>query len=463
MELTIDKRTALLDLLLSEYTIPEEMVDCVAKAIDKYSTQDYSDEAINNMVNNPQSLSRGLSLLRERNGKTDLSLFRGIMMEWLVCAEYNALKNKGAVVMTIINPDPTSKADLLHIINTGDGYLAVSGPDVKSGGSTYVLNQWEKIVRKRPEIPMVDVDGVLTSDEGLKQLTSNQMAKFKQLCEDYPNKKPLPTEWNKEDISRVLADYLKYAEFAVQPNTDTELSIADINVRNVKEKLYNNEITSQQTHDWSVFSSETRNIFRDEVESDVDIIDKVIVEEDVDVTNQVQNEKTDSEAVKQSGIKEILSETLDMTKSGVQKVTAGLKNVVKNVALGGLNWAKENPVPATIIGLAAAGVGGALVHEATKGTSDASSNSHPHVEEGMGTNLNMESEDVNDDENVDDENETSISPASGVEEDDVKPHHAKKHLRKLPEGQKASLEKIATAKENGFDDLEDGFTWVDEC
>ncbi len=452
MELTIEKRTALLDLLLSEYTIPEEMVDCVAKAIDKYSTQNYSDEAINNMVNNPQSLSRGLSLLRERNGKTDLSLFRGIMLEWLVCAEYNALKNKGAVVMTIINPDPTSKADLLHIINTGDGYLAVPGPDVKSGGSTYVLNQWEKIVRKRYEIPMVDVDGVLTSDEGLKQLTSNQKARFEELCKKYPNKKPLATEWNKEDISRVLADYLKYVEFAVQPNTDTELSIADINVRNVKEKLYNNEITSQQTYEWSVFSKETRNIFREEVESDADIIDKVIVEEDVDVTNQVQNEKTDSEAVKQSGIKEVLSETLDMTKSGVQKVTAGLKNVV----LGGLNWASENPGKAIIIGLAATGVG-ALVHEGTKGASDASNNTQPHVEEGMGTNLNMEFEDV------DDENESSISPASEVEEDNIIPHHAKKHLRKLPEGHKASPEKIATAKENGFDDLEEGFTWVDEC
>lgn len=448
MELTIEKRTALLDLLLSEYTIPEEMVDCVAKAIDKYSTHDYSDEAINNMVNNPQSLSRGLSLLRERNGKTDLSLFRGIMLEWLVCAEYNALKNKGAVVMTIINPDPTSKADLLHIINTGDGYLAVPGPDVKSGGSTYVLNQWEKIVRKRYEIPMVDVDGVLTSDEGLKQLTSNQKARFEELCKKYPNKKPLATEWNKEDISRVLADYLKYVEFAVQPNTDTELSIADINVRNVKEKLYNNEITSQQTYEWSVFSKETRNIFREEVESDADIIDKVIVEENVDVTNQIQNEKTDSEAVKQSGIKEVLSETLDMTKSGVQKVTAGLKNVV----LGGLNWASENPGKAIIIGLAATGVG-ALVHEGTKGAN----NTQPHVEEGMGTNLNMEFEDV------DDENESSISPASEVEEDNIIPHHAKKHLRKLPEGHKASPEKIATAKENGFDDLEEGFTWVDEC
>ena len=61
MELTIDKRTALLDLLLSEYTIPEEMLDCVAKAIKQDATQNYSDEAINKMVNTPQSLSRGLS------------------------------------------------------------------------------------------------------------------------------------------------------------------------------------------------------------------------------------------------------------------------------------------------------------------------------------------------------------------------------------------------------------------
>lgn len=458
MELTIDKRTALLDLLLSEFTIPEEMVGCVAEAIKLYKTQDYSDEAINNIVNNPQSLSRGLSLLRERNGKTDLSLFRGIMLEWLVCAEYNALKNKGAVVMTIINPDPTSKADLLHIINTGDGYLAVPGPDVKSGGSTYVLNQWEKIVRKRYEIPMVDVDGVLTSDEGLKQLTSNQKARFEELCKEYPNKKPLATEWNKEDISRVLADYLKYVEFAVQPNTDTELSIADINVRNVKEKLYNNEITNQQTYDWTVFSRETRNIFKGEVESGVDIIDKVIVEEDVDATSQVQYEKTDSEVAKESGIQVVQSETLDMTKSGVQKVTTGLKNVF----LAGLNWARENPGKAIILGsIATAGVG-ALIHEGTKGTSDASSNSHPHVEEGMGTNLNMESEDVNDDENVDDENESSISPASGIEEDNVIPHHASKHIRNLPKGQKASPEKIATAKENGFDDLKENQTWVEE-
>ena len=39
--------------------------------------------------------------------------------------------------------------------------------------------------------------------------------------------------------------------------------------------------------------------------------------------------------------------------------------------------------------------------------------------------------------------------------------HANKHKRKLPDGWKASPEKIATAKENGFD-LQPGETWVDD-
>ena len=69
------------------------------------------------IVRTPQSLSKALALLRERNGNIEFSLFRGILTEWLVCAEYNALKNKGSVVMTIVNPAPSSKADLLHILD----------------------------------------------------------------------------------------------------------------------------------------------------------------------------------------------------------------------------------------------------------------------------------------------------------------------------------------------------------
>ncbi|WP_227986053.1 hypothetical protein [Streptococcus ruminantium] len=136
MDLTIEKRERIINLLASEYIVPDEYIDCVKEAVKQYATKNYSEEAIDKMVRPPQSLSRGLALLRERNGKNDLSLFRGIISEWLVCAEYNALKNKGSVILTITNPDPSSKADLLHIIDTGNGYKAIPGPDVKSGGST---------------------------------------------------------------------------------------------------------------------------------------------------------------------------------------------------------------------------------------------------------------------------------------------------------------------------------------
>lgn len=164
MTLTVEKRNQLLNLLNAEYSIPEEYTECVSAAVKQYATKNYSDDVIDKMVRTPQSLSRSLALLRERSGKTDLSLFRGIISEWLVCAEYNATKNKGAVVMTITNPDASSKADLLHIANTGHGFKAVAGPDVKSGGSTYVFNQWKKIVHHRFEIPMVDIDGILTTE-----------------------------------------------------------------------------------------------------------------------------------------------------------------------------------------------------------------------------------------------------------------------------------------------------------
>ena len=120
MELSIEKREQIVDLLNAEYVISEEMIECVKDAVKKYSTKNYTDEVIDKIVRTPQSLSKGLALLRERNGRNDLSLFRGILTEWLVCAEYNALKNKGSVVMTITNPDPSSKADLLHIIKIGN-------------------------------------------------------------------------------------------------------------------------------------------------------------------------------------------------------------------------------------------------------------------------------------------------------------------------------------------------------
>lgn len=207
LNINIGQREYLLEILNYEYVIPDEFHTCVKDAIKKYATNSrYSEATIDSMLKKPQSMATSIGAIRDKNS----SLFRGKFAEWLACIEYNALKNKGIVLMTIINPDSTSKADLLHIIKKGDKYAAIPGPDIKCGGSTYVLEQWNKIVNSRYDIPMVDMDGILTTEEGLKTLTDKQREKFEQLKQVHPRKKPIKSEWNKQDINRLMMDYLKY-------------------------------------------------------------------------------------------------------------------------------------------------------------------------------------------------------------------------------------------------------------
>ncbi|WP_010281084.1 hypothetical protein [Bacillus timonensis] len=58
---------------------------------------------------------------------------------------------------------------------------------------------------------MVDMDGILTTEEGLKMLTDKQREKFEQLKQLPPKKRLLKSEWNKQDNNRLMMDYLKYA------------------------------------------------------------------------------------------------------------------------------------------------------------------------------------------------------------------------------------------------------------
>lgn len=362
MDLTVDKRERLVELLASEYTVPEEYIDCVIAAVKQYATKNYSDEVIEKMVRTPQSLSKGLALLRERNGKNDLSLFRGIISEWLVCAEYNALKNKGAVIMTITNPDPSSKADLLHIINTGEGFIAVPGPDVKSGGSTYVFNQWKKIVNERYEIPMVDIDGILTTEEGLKQLTKKQRAEFDELCNQFPNKRPLDTSFDKSDINRVMADYLKFVEFDLLPSAESVLSIKDINTTRIKEKLYSGTISNGKTNDWSFYINESKEILQPKTVYSEPIVEDVKVDKVPVQPKQNTNKNLQQKEKKSRGLLKVIpSHTLD----GAGKIFKNIGSGMKNGGIAALKFLAENQEVVKL--LIAAGV---IYHASRNDSSD---------------------------------------------------------------------------------------------
>lgn len=437
MDLTIEKRERIINLLASEYIVPDEYIDCVKEAVKQYATKNYSEEAIDKMVRPPQSLSRGLALLRERNGKNDLSLFRGIISEWLVCAEYNALKNKGSVILTITNPDPSSKADLLHIIDTGNGYKAIPGPDVKSGGSTYVFNQWKKIVQNRYEIPMVDIDGILTTEEGLKQLTKKQQAELEELYSKFPNKRPLATVWDKSEINKVIIDYLKYVEFNLLPSMDSKLSIKDISVPKIKEKLYSGMISNGHSYDWSVYSNESKSIFNNTMHTE-NLESNPNLEKGKDTQEKSSAHGSSQPVNKKKGIYRFISPTIIETS---KKVAKDVGKNLKKAGVATLKFVAENPeVIVTVAELI-----------------DTNSSTQNLIE----SNDYIDSHDGNGDSNYEEEYYYESENLSTSEPPHKREAHASKHIRKLPNGQKASPEKIATAKENGFD-LQSGETWVDD-
>lgn len=251
IKLTLQQRQRLLELMNYSYAIPAEYRKCVSAAIKKHATKQLSDETVQRMAEKSQSIADCGPLLR----KDSFSLHRGKFAEWLTCAEYNALKNSGSVIMTIVNPDDSSKADLLHIIKVGDEFKAVPGPDIKSGGSTYVFEQWRKIVTSRYDIPMVDFDGVLTTEEGLKQLTRKQRETFERLCEQYPKKRPIPSAWSKIDESRLLTDYYKNIL-----NLDGDFKYSPEIAEQLKSALNSQKNCVLPQSNWSEFNKNSKEI-----------------------------------------------------------------------------------------------------------------------------------------------------------------------------------------------------------
>jgi hypothetical protein len=198
----------LFPLFTQTYSIPFEFKGIVKTAINRYAQPcKYSETALNKMVDKRTSPLNTFKYLTTNNKcNYNYNQWKGHLAEWMICYEYNSIKNKGNVVFTFVNPDSSSKADILHVIKVGNGFKCVAGPDIKTGGADYLINQLEKVWKHEGNIPFYDCYGVL-SDE--KKLTKKQLCKLRGLKEKYPKKVILTPSFKREEVIKFSDRYLR--------------------------------------------------------------------------------------------------------------------------------------------------------------------------------------------------------------------------------------------------------------
>lgn len=250
----LNNQDEIIKLIDKEYVIPEEYKSIVKKAIKELSTKNLKEETIDRLVNKPQSLRDNIGVL----GK-GFANFNGYVAEWMVCMEYNSIKNKDSnVVFSMLNPDHQSKADIIHIIKCGNGYIYKAGPDVKaSENPNYILNSMERNYKNRQNVPILDVHNTITTEEERrKNLKPRQLERFNNLKESFPRKSLIPSSISPEVLRSTSFNYIKYIEHGVLPSQNSKIAF---NVKNIQNQDYINKLKQKsrenvlKTSKWSEY------------------------------------------------------------------------------------------------------------------------------------------------------------------------------------------------------------------
>lgn len=216
--LQMKDRDNLFKLLTKSFYIPEPYREAVIQGILK-NANNITPERATELVS--QSFSP-IDLLKSKGYKEGqgYAIWRGFFTEWIINVQYNSFVNKEPVLMTIVNPDPTSKCDLLHVIKAGDFIKCVAGPDIKTGQINYALDQYERICKSKYDIPFFDADRNF-SEENIQRLTKRQRERFDNLQKQYPRKKIIHPIFSNQDMIHITYDFLHYAAYNELPSQRT--------------------------------------------------------------------------------------------------------------------------------------------------------------------------------------------------------------------------------------------------
>ncbi|MFQ6421234.1 MULTISPECIES: hypothetical protein [unclassified Bacillus (in: firmicutes)] len=224
-EITIlsqEERDQICILLTKQFIIPDPYKEAIKVAMLKYQnnlTEKRAEEIVSQIFSPLDTLKFKFNHNNQYEG-ISYSRWKGFFTEWIIALNYNTFVNEGNVVMTIVNPDPTSKCDLLHIVKVWDNYNCYPGPDVKTGSADYLLNQLKRICDEKREIAFYDAYGVL-SEENSAKLNKRQKKRKQELQEEYPNKKILQPEFTSTDLSTITYDFLHYVATEELPSKRT--------------------------------------------------------------------------------------------------------------------------------------------------------------------------------------------------------------------------------------------------
>lgn len=237
--------------LLEEYAIDEDLKLILKLAVPKFANSNLSQQTVERMLDKKLSVYDNINTF-----KTSINIYSGYIYEFLCVYEYNMYRNKDHII-TILNPDSSSKTDLLHIINTRKGRLVVPGGDVKSGNPAYVLDQYEKLLKTKYDIPFIDYSGHLTKNK--QHLSTKQKERLEKLIKEYPNKKPIAPTFSPLEIIQIKHDILAYFETGYLPS---EIEKYNVNFkierytknREAREELVSLAVSRKregETVDWS--------------------------------------------------------------------------------------------------------------------------------------------------------------------------------------------------------------------
>lgn len=263
MVLTLEDRDLICKVLLSSYYIDEELKPLLKEPIAKYANSTLTYDKIEEILNREISIYKDINKL-----KAKVNIFMGHVYEILAVYEYNSLKNSDDI-LTIINPDTTSKTDLFHIINTKNKKKVVAGGDIKSGSPEYVLNQYEKLLRTKYDIPFVDYSGYLTENKHL--LSKKQKQRLDLLFQEFPNKRPVQSKYSTLDLSKIKYDLLAYFGTGLLP-LELEQSYINFRVRDYMHRGDREELVSQALElkidtkilSWNVLKDRNLNLYLEE-------------------------------------------------------------------------------------------------------------------------------------------------------------------------------------------------------